>query len=372
MSFYVRAVENGRDLKTFIRLPYWIYRSDPVWVPPLLTEEKKKFSTKTNSMLLHCDFQLFLLFQDGRAVGRVSAFIDRLAVDFWKEPVGLFGSYECIAESEGSDLLMQTVRNWLAVRGMERMRGPWSFTSQEWGFVVKGFDSSPMIMAPYNPSYYNDQMEAFGLKKVKDLLVYDLDLKGGYEFPEVYLRLTDQIARKHNVTIRCLNMKRLKEDVKIIVDMANRSTQANWGYIPATDEEAQDIARSLKMIVDPEIVMIAEVEGRPIGYLITLPDVNTLLKDQGGRLSPFGLFRLLFGLKKIRQYRIWGMGVIPEYQRRAIDALFYRKLYEALYPKGPVRVEANYVLEDNVMMNNPILRLGFKEVKRYRVYEMSI
>jgi hypothetical protein len=142
--------------------------------------------------------------------------------------------------------------------------------------------------------------------------------------------------------------------------------------VPATDAEAYDIARSLKPIVDPEIVMIAEIAGQAVGYLIALPDVNTILKDLHGRLFPFGFLRLLTGLKKIRQYRIWGMGVIPQYHRKAMDALFYRRLYEMLRKKNPTRVEANYVLEDNVMMNNPILRLGFKEAKRYRVYEMAI
>ncbi|KPJ65444.1 hypothetical protein AMJ44_10160 [candidate division WOR-1 bacterium DG_54_3] len=372
MAFSVRAVENRRDLKTFIRLPYRLYRHDKLWVPPLLSEERKKFLAKSNPILQHCDFELFLLYEDGKPVGRISAFVDWAAVNFWKARIGLFGSYECIDNPVGSALLLDAARKWLKLRGMERMRGPWSFTSQEWGSVVKGFDSPPSIMSPYNPPYYNREMEAFGLKKAKDLLVYELDTRQGYELPEDFLKWTDWIARKNKVTIRHLNMNRLEEDVKTIVDVANESTKANWGYVPATDAEAHDIAQSLKPIVDPEIVMIAEIEGRAVGYLIALPDVNTILKDLHGRLFPFGFLRLLSGLKKIRQYRIWGMGVIPQYHRKAMDALFYRKLYEVLRKKNPTRVEANYVLEDNVMMNNPILRLGFKESKRYRVYEMAI
>ena len=354
-----------------MRLPYRLYKDDAVWVPPLLMEEKKKYSPKTNAMLHHCEYQLFLLLKDEKPVGRISAFVDRAAVAHWKKKVGLFGAYECIDDIDGAMLLLGTARKWLKERGMECIRGAWSFASQEWGTLIDGFNLPPMIMAPYNPPYYNEQMEAFGLTRVKDLLVYELDNRDGYELPERFVKLTDRISKKYGVTIRPVNMKRLEEDVKIIVDIANASTKENWGYVPVTDEEAKEIAKSMKMIVDPKIVMIAEAKGRSVGYLIVLPDVNTVLKRMHGRLFPIGWFRLLVGLRKIRQYRIWGLGVIPEYQRKAIDTLFYRRLYDVLSPKAE-RVEANYVLEDNMAMNNPIRKMGFKESKRYRVYEMSL
>ena len=372
MAFTVRAVENRNDFRAFIRLPYKLYKEDRVWVPPLRMEEKKKYSEKTNPMLLHCDYRLFLLFQENDVVGRISAFVDRLAVEHWKEKVGLFGSYECIADTEGSHLLLETARNWLKDRGMVKMRGPWSFASQEWGSMVEGFESPPMIMAPYNPPHYNTQMEAFGLSKIKDLLVYELDPTDGYELPERYIAFTDRVAEKYNVTVRSLDMKRLEEDVKTIVYVTNASTEFNWGFVPVTNEEARDIAKSMKRIVDPDIVMIAEINGNPVGYLIVLPDVNSLLKGLDGRLFPFGFFKLLFGMKKISRYRIWALGVVPEYQRKAIDTLFYRRLYEILYPQKPTLVEANYVLEDNMVMNNPIIKMGFKQAKKYRVYEMAI
>ncbi|MFH1943961.1 MAG: N-acetyltransferase [bacterium] len=372
MAFSIQPVQNRKDLRAFIRLPYKLYRDDSIWVPPLLLEEKKKYSEKTNPMLSHCDVRLFLLLQNGKAVGRISAFIDRLAVEHWRENVGLFGSFECIDDVDASQLLLDAARSWLRERGMAKMRGSWSFASQEWGILVKGFDSPPMIMAPYNPPFYNVQMESFGLNKVKDLMVYELDMKDGYELPERFLRMTDRIAEKYGVTVRSVNMKRLEEDVKTIVDVANASTKDNWGFIPVTDEEAHDMAKSLKPVVDPDAVMIAEIDGKPIGYLIGLPDINIILRGLNGRLFPFGFLKLLFGLKKIRQYRIWALGVIPEYQRKAIDTLFYRRLYDVLSPKRPDRIEANYVLEDNMVMNNPILKMGFNEVKKYRVYEMDL
>ncbi len=372
MAFSVRSVENRGDLRTFIRLPYRLYMDDTTWVPPLFVEEKKKYSARTNPSLVHCDYRYFLLFKDGKAVGRICAFIHRQAVAHWKESAGTFGCYECINDTEGSVLLLDAAKEWLKSQGMDCMRGPWDFDTKEWGFVVEGFDRSPMIMAPYNPPYYNEQMEAFDMKKVKDLMAFELESPEDYVLPERFLRFTDRISEKYGIRIRPVNMKRLERDVKIIVDMANGSTYANWGYVPVTDDEAHAIARSIKPIVDPDIVMIAEIDCKPVGYLIAVPDVNTVIKGLNGRLFPFGCIKFLRGRKHIRQYRIWALGVLPGYQRKAIDTLFYKRLYEVLAPKKPERVEANYVLEDNLAMNNPILKLGFKESKRYRVYEMSL
>ncbi|MBN2028886.1 hypothetical protein JW824_01460 [bacterium] len=373
MDYQVHFVKNNKDLKAFIRLPYWLYKhiNDKTWVPPLLIEEKKKYS-KTNPSLTHCDYQFFLLLKNGKPVGRICAFIHRHAVKQWKTPVGFFGSYECLDDREGSKRLLGEVRKWLRDRDMICMRGPWDFDTKEYGFVVKGYDQQPMMMAPYNPPYYNDQMEAFGLKKVKDLLAYELDLTDGYHLPSRFLKLTDRIAKRNRINIRSINMKKLENDVNILLKVANVSTYSNWGYVEVTDAEASAIAQSMKHIADPDIVMIAEIDSKPIGYLIALPDINILIKKMNGRLLPFGFIQLLIGRKNIRQYRIWALGIIPGYQRRAIDTLFYRRLYEIIIPKNPQRLEANYVLENNLAMSNPIQKLGFKESKRYRVYEMSI
>jgi len=372
LGISVEAVDSRKSLREYMELPYRLYRNHPVWVPPLRMEERRKYEARTNPMLLHCTVRHFLAHRDGEPVGRVSAFVDRMAVEHWKENVGLFGSYECVDDPLPAESLLRAAESWLREQGMTRMRGPWSFASQEWGLVVKGFDTPPMIMAPYNFPHAVVHLENNGYSKAKDLLVYELEGSDHYILPERFLRVTDRIARENGVVIRPLDMKRLEADVKTIVDIANVSTRENWGYVPVTDEEAHDMARSLKSIVDPDLVMIGEAGGRPIGYLIALPDINVLIRSFQGRLFPFHIFQMLAGLKKIRSYRVWALGVIPEYRRKAIDTLFYRKLYEVLGPRKPLRVEANYVLEDNMAMNNPILKMGFRHVKTYRVYEKKL
>lgn len=359
------------EVREFALLPYALYREDAVWVPPLRSEQLKMLHPDTNPLLRHCDYAFFLL-KDGReTVGRVAAFVDHLAVDYWGKPIGFFGSYECPDDAAASRLLLDTARDWLRVRGMETMRGPISFASQEWGFVVHGYEHPPTVMAPHNPPWYGTQVDAYGLEKANDLLVYEADVSRGYVMPERYLRMMDAVAARHNVTIRSLNMKRFQEDARIIMDLSNLSIGDNWGYYPVTEAEAEQMARDLKQIVHAEAVLIAEVGGRPVGFALTLPDINVLLRGLNGRLFPFGFVKLLWGLPRLRQYRFFGLGVHPDYHGLGVDSLLYARTWQVLAPRN-IRMEIDYVLEDNVPMNNALKRLGVTHIKTYRVYEMQI
>ncbi len=366
------TVQTKADLKAFVNLPYQLYEADPVWVAPLRDEQMAQFDIKKNPMLEHCEYTLFIAKEDGRVIGRVSAFLDRLALDYWKQPIGLFGSFECVRDVGVAKALLMACQDWLKERKMKKMRGPWSFASQEWGLVHKGFTPPPMIMAPYNPPWYNDLLEAGGLKKVKDLIIYYIDTSEGYKIPERILELTDKIQKRYQVTVRSVNMKDLENDVGTIIDLANKSIADNWGFYPVTAAEGRAMTRDMKMIVNPKALLIAEDgNGKPIGFAMSLPNINKLIKGFNGKLFPFGIFKVLFGLKKLHEYRMWALGVIPEYQGRAIDTLLYRATHEALHSPH-TRLEINYVLEDNDRMNNAIIKLGAKPLRTYRIYEKDI
>lgn len=365
-------VSTPQELKAFINFPYEHYRNDPVWVASLRSEQAGQYVPEKNPMLRHCEYVLFLAKNEGKVVGRVSAFVDLLAVEHWKQPIGLFGSFESINDPEVADALLNAAMAWLREKGMTSMRGPWSFASQEWGLVVDGFEPSPVIMAPYNPPYYNDLLTNFGLQKGKDLLVYVVDAKEGYIFPERYMTLTEIVKKRYGVTVREIDMHNIEQDVVTILDMANVSICDNWGFYPVTADEAKAMARDLKQIINPKGVLIAEnQEGKPIGFAMTLPDINKVIKGLDGRLLPFGWLKLLTGLPKLRQFRMWALGVIPEYQGKAIDTLLYRATYDKLFSED-FRLEINYVLEDNDRMNNALYKLGVKNLRRYRVYEMPL
>jgi len=383
---HIRPVQTKKDLAAFIDLPYHLYKHDPVWVPPLRDEQNGQFDSKRNPLLDHCEWQLFLLEDNGQVIGRIAAFIDLLAIDFWKERVGLFGYYECPPDpypsgttSTGSGqcpaaarALLEAARDWLQAHNCTSMRGPWTFVSQEWGLVVEGFTPSPVVMAPYNPPYYAEHFASFGLEKVKDLLCWYISAAEGYEVPERILSLTDAVQKRYNVHIRQLDMKCYDEEVKIIIELANSTIIDNWGYSPVTEAEVRAMAHDMKPVLQPKGVLFAEdTEGKPIGFAITLPDVNSLLKGLNGHLFPFGFIKLLTGIPRLRRYRMFALGVIPEYQGKAVDSLLYRAMHETLYTPD-LWMEINYVLEDNWPMVNAIKKLGCIPLRRYRVFEMKI
>lgn len=368
----VLPVHTKQELASFIDLPYRLYKDDPVWIPPLRSEVRAQFNRKKNPTLDHCEYELFLLKEGDRVMGRIAAFIDTLALEHWNEPVGLFGYFECINQPEASRLLFDAASDWLRSKGMKYMRGPWSFVSQEWGLVIEGFTPSPCIMAPYNPDWYIEHLTRYGLVKIKDLLCYYMSVEEGYQIPDRILTLTDDVARRYQIRTRQVDMKHYDRDVQAIIEISNQSLDGNWGYAPVTQAEAEAIARDLKPVIQPKGVIFAEdADGRPVGFAITLPDVNVLLKGRNGRLFPLGIFRLLMQLPKLHRYRMFALGVIPEYHGRGVDSLIYRKLYESLYAPD-VWMEINYVLEDNFPMNNAIHKLEAKPLRKYRVYQKAI
>ena len=368
----IHEVVVPHDLNDFIKFPYRLYRKDLAWIPPLRSEQKTQFNPKTNPFLEHCEWQLFLLKEKGKVIGRIAALIDHIAIDFWNERIGFFGYFECVEDANASQMLLNAAKNWLQKQQCTAMRGPWSFVSQEWGMVKEGFTPSPVIMAPYNPTYYNNYMEQYGLEKVKDLLCWQISAADGYQIPNRILELTNNVAERYNIGIRTINMKEYHRDIQHIIDLSNECLIDNWGYTPATEAEGMAMARDLKRIVQPRGVLFAEdSNGRVIGFAIVIPDLNHLLKGLNGRLFPFGFLKLLWGISRLKRYRMFALGVIPEYQGKAVDSLLYRILYESLFSKD-LWMEINYVLEDNMRMINAIEKLDATYSRRYRVYEMKI
>jgi GNAT superfamily N-acetyltransferase len=343
----ISPVRTRSDRRSFVDLQRRIYANDPLWVPPLRGKAMGILDPDRNPFLKHCDQELLVLRRGREVVGRLAVFIDRLAVDFWKQPIGLFGHYECVDEPEASMMLLQSAAEWLRSRGMTKMRGPWSFVSQEWGFVIEGFAPPPTIMAPHNPLYYHDHMTSFGFTKAKDLLAHAISGKEGYQIPDRILSSTDAVARRFKIHVRSIDVKRFDEEVRTLMDLSNGSITGNWGYSPVTPEEVLAMARDLKRVIQPKGVLFAEDgSGRPIAFAIAIPDVNVILKRIRGRLLPFGWLQLVWGVPRLRHYRMWALGVIPEYQGKGVDALIYRALYESLYTPD-IWMEINYVLEDN-------------------------
>lgn len=368
----ISEVTTKKDLHRFIRFPYELYKDNPNWVPPLIIEREEFFNPKKNPFYEHGEVKLFLALDPyGKPVGRISAHLNFNHNDFYKDKTGFLGFFECIENYDAAESLFSAAASWLKSKGMETMRGPMNFsTNEECGLLIKGFDSPPVLMMTYNPAYYIDFFEKFGLNKAMDLIAYFFPFK---EVPPYITKAAERILkRNNNVVIRTINMKKFWDEVEIFKKIYNSAWESNWGFVPLTDKEIVKMAKDFKMIMDNDLIMIAEVNGKPAGFSLILPDYNMVLKKTNGRLFPSGIFKLLFGKKKIDTVRVLTMGVIEECRNLGIDILFYYYSFINGVKHGYNKAEFSWILEDNTMMNRILLRMGADPYKTYRIYDKKL
>jgi GNAT superfamily N-acetyltransferase len=372
----VRAARDRRDLKRFIDLPYRLHARDPLWVPPLRRDLETLLSRAKNPFFEHAQAEYFIAERGGVVVGRIAAISNRLHNETHGDRVGFFGFFECIDEQAVADALLTTAADWCRALGHDVLRGPASFSvNDECGLLVDGFDTPPTLMMPYNPRYYLPLIERAGFTKAKDLWVY----QGGTEeryvpVPERLARATELIRQRQGITLRGLNMKDFEGEVERIKELYNSAWEKNWGFVPMTEHEIDHLAEQFKPVVIPELVPMAEKDGKLIGFGITLPDLNVVFrKNRSGRLFPM-ILKLLWALKakRIRRARILLLGVLPEYQGKGVDAMLYHWIWTKSGERGIYWGEAGWILEDNPAMNAGLEKMTFRVYKTYRLYDHRI
>lgn len=370
----VIEVESPQQLKTFIMLPFKFYREEPHWVPPLISERKEFFNKSKNPFYRGAKTKLFLAIKDGRTVGRIATCINYYHNEFHMDKVGFFGFFECIDDFEVSSKLFKVAMITLKSEGMEKMRGPMNFsTNQEIGFLIEGFDKPPTIMNPYNKPYLPKLAEKFGLKKVMDLNAFKVSRD--VPMPERQLNLVNKIKERNHIRIRTVDMSRFDEEVKLINSIYNQAWAHNWGFVPMPEDEFVHMAKGLKQIVDPDVALIAYVNDEPAAFSLAVPDINQVLIRMNGRLFPIGIFKFLWNTKirsKITGCRMLTMGVIPKFQKRGIDNIFFVDTYQKGLAKGYHWAELSWILETNELMCRAAENMGAVLYKKYRIVEMPI
>jgi GNAT superfamily N-acetyltransferase len=364
-------VKSKKEMRAFVRLPQTIHSENTCYVPPIWMDEKKAYGS-CSPILKNSDYVLFLAIDGkGCAIGRTIAYVDFNFNRHYNARMGFFGAFECTQNAKAGRLLVQAAEDWLRDKGATSVRGPIHPVAENWGFVFSGYDSPPVYMSPWNPAYYHDFFTG-SYQKAKDLLVYEADILNGYTLPARFDGFVERFIRRYPaICIRRLNMTRIKEDARAIWEISNTALADNWGFVPLELPVMEDMLRKLRLIVDPDAVWIVEDGGKAVGYCLGFPDINVLLRRIRGRLLPFGWLRLLTGVKQLRDYRLFGLAVHPDWQGKALDALMYINLYGKLAAKK-VRMEANYILEDNFSIKNALERLGMQHIKTYRIYEKSL
>lgn len=360
-------------MRDFVRLPEKLLGDYPQYVPPIWLDEKSAYKGKTNPILKNSSFELLMLLDaNAHPIGRLIVYVDHNHNEYYQEKTGFFGAFVCIENLEAGQLLVDAAQMWLKSKGMQRIRGPINPVAEEWGLVFQGYDSTPVYMSPWNPPFFHDFFKGSGYDKIKDLLVYEADMGKDYLLPERFERFSKKFAKRYpNVSIRRLNLRKMKQDAKSIWELSNIALADNWGYVPLELPVMEDMLRKLRLIVDPDAVWIVEDGQRAIGYCLGFPDINIILKQINGKLLPFGWIKLLFSVKKLRDYRLFGLAVHPDWKGKALDAIMYINLYKHLLPKK-IRMEANYILEDNNYIKNSLEKLGMVHIKTYRIYEKQL
>ncbi len=370
-STIVQPIASPRDQEQFVRFPWTLYTDYPQWVPPLLMDRRKLMDRKKNPFYKHAEAEFFLARRDGEIVGRIGAIVNHRHNKEHNDAIGFFGFYESINDRDVARQLFEAAREWLKKRKITAMRGPASpSVNDEYGLLIEGFDQPPVVLMPYNPPYYSELFASVGLEKVKDLYAYRL--RKETVFAGKFGRAAQMLQKRESLVFRSLNMEEFSKEIALIKDLYNRAWQYNWGAVPMTDEEFDALAKDLKPIVNPDLVVIVESKGEPIGFSLSLPDLNIAFKyNRRGYLLP-GLFHLWWHKKEITRARIIVLGVVPERLKTGAGGLLFYETGKRCIDRGYPEGEASWVLEDNVMMNRGAELMNAERSKTYRIYEMPI
>lgn len=366
----VRPVTGKRDLERFINYPYELYKNAPHFVPPLRLAERERFDPKKNPFYQHAVVDLFLAERGGRTVGRIAGIDDDNHNATHGDNLAFFGFFE--AEDEGvAAVLYQTVEDWAWARGRSVLRGPANPSMNDGsGFQLDAFDTDPYLMMPANPPAYPHYAEANGYAKAKDLYAWFFDHRTADT--ERLARLAARVDKRYQPTVRTANMKRFDAELAALKRLYNEAWEENWGFVKYTDAEFDALGRELRLIVDPDIALFVELDGKEVGVALSLPDANQLFKRMNGRLLPFGWIHLLRRKRIINQARLPILGVVKEHRNKGLELVLIHETLKRSLAKGYLQGECSWILEDNDAMNKGIAAAGATLYKTYRLYQKSL
>ena len=366
----IQPVETRSQQQRFIRLPWRIYADDPCWIPPVIMSQQELLGFRKHPFYERSKSQSFLATRGGRDVGRITAIVNAGHIDRYKEQRGFFGFFECDEDTAASRALFQAAGDWLHAQGMTCIRGPANPSlNYECGLLIEGFDTPPFFMMTHNRPWYAQLVEDAGFGKIEDMFAFwgETSMLGGLD-PKL-VTMVEGVKERFGVTIRPLDRRRFADEVRTFLHIYNESLGGTWGFVPLTSGEIDHMAASLKYLIEPELTLVAEVDGKPVGAVFCLLDYNPRIKAIDGRLFPFGFLRLLWNKKAIKRLRAISTNVVPEYQAWGIGLVLMNGLYERFMKWGLREVEFSWVLESNYLSRRTLERGGALVTKKYRIYQ---
>lgn len=371
----IRRVRSPRALTDFVECAYRVHARDSLWVPMPRREVRLLLDRDRHPFHQHAEVEYFTAWRDGECVGRIAAIENHAHNAFHEERIGFFGFLNALPEPEIFAALLRTAERWARERGLTHLRGPASFSSnEEWGLLVDGFQSPPYIMTPWNPESYPPLVEAAGYAKCRDLYSYWLSSHScDTRMERIADRVVERMAKKgENVVVRSMRIDDFEGELARVRQVYNSAWEKNWGFIPMTGAELNQMARDLKMVIVPELVQIVEINGKPAGISFSLPDYNLALRHMEGRLGPKQLLLFLAMKKQIKQIRVLAMGVVKEHRNRGLEALLVARTIRNGISLGYTVAELGWILDDNDRMNRELVALGCVRYKTHRIYEKAL
>ena len=368
----IKTVKSKKDLMSFIKFQWEIYNGDAYWVPPLIMERKKLLDREKNPFYKSAEAEYFLAERDGKIVGRIAAIKNDVHLKYHNDNGGFFGFFECINDQQVANKLFDTAKDWIKAKGLARMLGPANPSSNdEWGMLLENFEDSPRILMTYNPKYYLGLCENYGMKKAKDLYAWKISHERITK-SEKLKRGKDIVKKRYGLKVYQLDMKHFNRDLEKFKYVYNKAWAPNWGFVPLSEEQIDEMAKDLKPLVEPSLVLFGEIDGKLVGAALVMLDYNQVFKKMNGRLLPFNFIKLFTQKKKIDWARIITLGIIPEYQKRGLDTVLYWEILERAAKLGIFRGEASWVLEDNEMMNRGAELMNGELYKKYRIWQYDV
>jgi hypothetical protein len=378
----LRLVEvlTPKQRQAFVELQFTIYADDPDWRAPLKMEMRELIDgAKTNPWFEHAEASFWMVYRGDTAVGRISAQVDQLVLQYMGGGIGHWGMFECIDDQAVSDLLLSTAEDWLRAKGMIRAQGPFSLSIwDEPGVMVAGFGTPPTVMMAHHRSWYSGLIEARGYVGIKDMHTWEVQIT--HPFPDTVQRIVAMGEKNPRIRVREVVKKDFANEAALILDILNDAWSTNWGFVPLTPAEVAHVGKKLKPIVYEDMIRIAELDGVPVAFMISLPDLNEKMADLNGNLLPFGWAKLLWrlhGRPQVKRIRVPLMGVRKSLQGTRMASMvafvlieYIRRAARDVY--GARRGEIGWILEDNGPMRSIAEVIGAEITRTYRVYEKPL
>ncbi len=374
MQIELKKVISKKDIMTFLQFPVDLYKNEPHYIPQLFMEDKKLFDEKKEAFYNKGKVESYLAYQGDKVVGRISCIVNNEHNKLHKDEVGFFGFFDTINNEKVSEALLNKAKEYALANGKDTLRGPMNFSvSHTVGSLIKGFDLDPVLLTPYNFDYYNDLYTKYGFEKAMDFYSYQFTKAQG--IPEKLARVANAMQERGKFELKFIQKKDLKRVVKEIQVIYNDAWKENWSFLPLSDDDIAGLASELAPLLEPSLSYMVYDKGLPVGCMITLPNINEVLKGSNGKLLSKGFLKLVgvvLGLKKVKGVRTIIMGVLESHRRKGVEAILIHKTIVEGQKLGYQEADLSWILENNVMMNRQLEKMDANRYKEHRVYDLKI